>query len=550
MTASIFRFLLGAIALSLILLGTLTHPGLAQETGSVASGTVSDEQVPTEVLVAPVTFEGEFLFLVRGTSALPAAERAQRIEERLLQLARSDTPEVIEPEIKDSEFGREISVGGTMVTVTTVADAALEQVDIDVLAGLQAEAITNAINTYRLDRSTDARVDSVVAALGWSFGFLILSIVFFRKSHKAGEAAARLATRRLHGLDEATGSIVRGQALANLAKFGVNILLWILYFIIFYYYLTLVLLSFAETKPFAEVLLKYISDPLIGVFQGFVDQLPNLVTLAIIAIVCRYVLGAVKLFFDNIEAGVFKLKDFEPHWIAPTFYLSRVVVILIALVFAYPFIPGSDSVVFQGLTVLAGIMISLGSNTVVSNMMAGLFVIYRRSTNVGDRIEVGDRIGDVVEIKLMETLIKSTKNEMISIPNSQLLNSEVVNFTRKIDGRGILVYTTVGIGYEEPKEKVKAMLIEASHRTEGLKKTPPPFVLCTGLADYAVNYQINSYSNRGASRPKIMSDLHENILDVFTENGVQIMTPSYEADPEIPKIPTEDWAGELAPRTK
>lgn len=517
----------------------------AQEGSATQPELIDGPELPDEVLAAPVIFEGETLFLVRGTSALPAAERAQKITDRLTELARSSDAQDIQLSIQETEFGREISFSGTMITITTVADAELEQVELDVLAGLQAEAIAVAIASYRLERSMDARVDSAVAAVAWTAGFALLSVIFFRTGHKLGNAAARLASRRFHGLEEATGSIVRGQALANLAKFGVSISLWIVFLVLLYYYLTFVLLSFAETRPFAELLLKYVSEPLIGIFQGFMAELPNIVTLIIIAVVARYALSALKLFFDNVKEGTFTLKDFEPHWIAPTYYISRVVVILIALVFAYPFIPGSDSAVFQGLTILAGVMVSLGSNTVVSNMMAGLFVIYRRSTNVGDRIQVGDRVGDVIEIKLMETLIKSTKNEMISIPNSQLLNSEVVNFTRKIDGNGLLVHTTVGIGYEEPREKVKAMLIEASLRTEGLKTDPPPFVLCNGLGDFAVNYQINAYSNRGARLPKIMSDLHENILDVFNDNGVQIMTPSYEADPEEPKIPTEDWNGEL-----
>ena len=541
------RCLIGfAVALLLpFLFAVLTPQASAQEATSPQPELIDTADLPDDVLAAPVVFDGETLFLVRGTSALPATERAQKIADRLTQVARSSDTQDVQPSIQEIEFGREISFGGTMITITTVADAELEQIDIDVLAGLQAEAIAGAIETYRLQRSTDARVDSAVAAAAWTAGFLLLSVLFFRTGHRLGNAAARLASRRFHGLEEATGSIVQGQAIANLAKFGVSISLWIIFLVLLYYYLTFVLLSFAETRPFAELLLKYVSQPLIAIFNGFLDELPNLVTLVIIAVVARYALSALKLFFDNVKEGTFTLKDFEPHWIGPTYYISRVIVILIALVFAYPFIPGSDSAVLQGLTLLAGVMVSLGSNTVVSNMMAGLFVIYRRSTNVGDRIQVGDRVGDVIDIKLMETLIKSTKNEMISIPNSQLLNSEVVNYTRKIDGSGLLVHTTVGIGYEEPKEKVKAMLIEASLRTEGLKKDPQPFVLCTGLADYAVNYQINAYSNRGARIPKIMSDLHENILDVFNDNGVQIMTPSYEADPDEPKIPTEDWNGEL-----
>jgi len=540
------RMMRGAIAvLSCLVFCTFASVSFAQETqGSIGPASASSG-LEDGILVAPVTFENEKLFLVRGTSVLPATERAARIVDRITQAARSAGDEKTQPSIENVDFGRQISLGGKMITITTLADARLEQIDIDVLAGLQAEAFADAISAYRSERSTDARVESAVSALGWSIAFIILSVLFFRLKHKAGDGVAKMVRGRFQGLEQATGAVVRGKALANLANFGVKVLLWILYLVVLYYYLSFVLLAFAETRPFAEALLTYVSEPLLGIFHGFIDQLPNLITLTIIAIVTRYALNALKLFFDNLEAGTFKLKDFEPHWIAPTFYLARVMVILIALVFSYPFIPGSDSVVFQGLTILAGIMVSLGSNTVVSNMMAGLFVIYRRSTNVGDRIEVGDRVGDVVDIKLMETLIKSTKNEMISIPNSQLLNSEVVNFTRKIDGSGLLLYTTVGIGYEEPKEKVKAMLIEASRRTEGLKKNPQPFVLCTGLADYAVNYQINAYSNRGASRPKILSDLHENILDVFNENGVQIMTPSYEADPTEPKIPTEDWTGEL-----
>ena len=137
---------------------------------------------------------------------------------------------------------------------------------------------------------------------------------------------------------------------------------------------------------------------------------------------------------------------------------------------------------------------------------------------------------------------------MISIPNAQLLNSEVVNFSRKVDGRGILVHTTVGIGYEEPPKKIKAMLIEAANRTQGLKKSPEPFVLWTALGDYAINYQINAFTTRGASLPKILSDLHENIVTVFNENRTQIMTPSYMADPAEPKLPPGDWDGELARR--
>ncbi len=496
--------------------------------------------------VAPVVVDGEELFVVRGSSALPATERARKIEERIAQVADASNKSTVQLLISDAEFGKLIRADGQMVTITTQADAEHEQMAIEVLAGLQAEAIEAAILQYRDARSNEGRVDSAMAAFAWTVIFALASYGFFAKRRKLLRYIRNNLKKRAEGVEEATKSILRSRAIASIIVYSIHILMWVLFLFFFYYYLSLVLLSFAETQGIAQILLKYISEPLISVVLAIVGYIPNLIMLVIIAAVTRMAIRGIDLFFENLESGVFELKDFEDHWIAPTNMLVRALIIVIALVFAYPYIPGSDSRAFQGLTILAGIMVSLGSNTVVSNMMAGLFVIYRRSTNVGDRIKVGDKIGDVTEIKLMETLIKSIKNEMISIPNAQLLNSEVINYSRKVDGRGILVHTTVGIGYEEPPKKIKAMLVEAAHRTQGLKKNPEPFVLWTQLADYAINYEINAYTSRGSSLPKILSDLHENIVDVFNENGTQIMTPSYIADPPEPKVPTEEWDGKLA----
>ena len=170
-----------------------------------------------------------------------------------------------------------------------------------------------------------------------------------------------------------------------------------------------------------------------------------------------------------------------------------------------------------------------------------MFVIYRRGINVGDWIEIKDQTGFVESITLLETQLRSSKNELISIPNTQLLGSELTNYTRQGDTNGILLHTSVGIGYEEPQRKVEKMLLEAARRTDGLETKPVPFVLRQALADYAVVYEINAYAKSVNSLPKLKSALHGNILDVFNENLVQIMTPSYESDPETPKIaPTDD----------
>ncbi len=526
------RLLAVALSLTLWLAGQVT----AQE---------ADSERPAPDFLAPVVVEGEELFLVRGWSALPAQERAERIETRIVAVAEASDKTTVDVEVQDNEFGLEIDVDGRTVTITTQADADFEQIELDVLASLQAEAIAEAILSYRKERTEAARVGSAIAALAWTVVFFLITFGFFKYRKRLVTYVSGEIESRFQKVDEATKSFVKGQAIAAIAGYVLSFVLWVGYLILFYYYLSFVLLAFAETRPFAELLLNYVSDPLFDIATGFIGYLPNLITLVIIAAVTKFALRGIRLFFDNIESGVFQISDFERHWVAPTHFLVRILTIVIALIFAYPYIPGSDSRAFQGLTILAGVMLSLGSNTVISNMMSGLFVIYRRSTNVGDRIRVGDKVGDVVEIKLMETLIKSIKNELISIPNAQLLNSEVVNYSRKVDGRGLLVHTTVGIGYEEPPSKVKAMLIEAARRTDGLKGSPQPFVLWTQLGDYAISYEINAFSSRGASLPQIKSDLHENIVEIFNANGTQIMTPSYIADPDVPKIPDTSWDGQL-----
>ncbi|MEM1075590.1 MAG: mechanosensitive ion channel family protein [Pseudomonadota bacterium] len=518
---------------------------IGQVAAQDADTTVEEVTPLDETFVSPVTIDGEVLFVVRGGSALPASERAANIERRIIEIAelREEAPLFVE--VVDGPLGLRVEVNGRIVATTTSTDAEYENVDIALLASLHADAIERAIYMYRENRSSSARMDSALSAIGWTVGFLVLTTIFFSGRRRIVRAAEKLVARHFAKFEEATSSVVRSKAVARLVGFGTKLVLWIVFLVALYYYLSFVLLSFAETRPFAQLLLTYVSEPLINVMWGALSYIPNLISLVIIVIVTKYTLRGVQLFLENVEAGTFEWKNFEPHWIAPTYNISRIVIIAIAVVFAYPYIPGSDSRAFQGLTILAGLMVSLGSNTVVSNMMAGIFVIYRRSTNIGDRIRVGDQIGDVVEIKLMETLIKSVKNEMISIPNAQLLNSEVINYSRKIDGRGLLVHTTVGIGYEEPQEKVEAMLIEAALRTVNVKSSPMPFVLWTGLGDFAISYQINAFTNRGSALPKIVSELHRNIVSVFNENGVQIMTPNYESDPEVPKIPGKEWDGTL-----
>lgn len=541
---SIARNILTALMLSFCLV-LFPPPASAQEqkADAPAEAETAEDQ---EVFQAPVTVDGQELFLLRGSSALPATERAGEVARRIIDVAGAGSGSTISTEIRPTEIGPGIYVGNVLLTVVTKADAELEQMDVKVLAELQANAIEQAIAGYRSERTEEARTRGALEVAGWTGIFAVFSFLVLATRNWLRRRINRSVTRRFAALDSATNEQVQARAIAALIRYGVNAVLLVLFFLGFYYYLSLVLLSFAETRHIAQLLLDYVTGPVLNVAFGIVSYLPDLITLLIIALLTRYFIKGLRVFFDTLETGTFELKNFEKTWINPTYNIARAVAIMIALVFAFPYIPGSDSAAFQGLTILMGAMLSLGANSVVGNILSGLFVIYRRSTSVGDRICIGDHVGDVVEIKLMETHLKSIKNELISIPNAQLLNSEVINYTKKTDGRGLFLHTTVGIGYEEPPEKVEAMLIEAARRTKGLKNRPEPFVLWTALGDFAISYQINGCTTRGAEIPQIKSDLHRNIMTVFTENGVQIMTPSYMADPSEPKVPTAGWDGTLA----
>jgi small-conductance mechanosensitive channel len=212
------------------------------------------------------------------------------------------------------------------------------------------------------------------------------------------------------------------------------------------------------------------------------------------------------------------------------------------VVVAYPFIPGSDSLAFKGVTVFVGILLSLGSSSFIANLLAGLSMTYRGAFRVGDRIRVGETEGTVEELKVMITRVRTPKNEIVVIPNSNIMNTDVINYSQLAKTEGLLLHSKVGIGYDAPWRQVEAMLIEAAGRTTGVDKEREPFVLQTSLSDFAVQYQINAYCKEVRNLPHIYSELHANIQDVFNENGVQIMSPAYVADPETPKlVPPERW---------
>jgi len=312
--------------------------------------------------------------------------------------------------------------------------------------------------------------------------------------------------------------------------------------IIFYVCFHLVLGFFPWTRLLAANLLNYVMKPVLLLGKGILKNIPNLLFIAVLTILTRYFLKLMKLFFAGIEAKSLIISGFDPDWAKPTYKIARLLVVVFAVIVAYPYIPGSESPAFKGISLFIGVVFSLGSSSAISNIIAGYMMTYRRAFKVGDRVKIDEYTGDVTDIRLQVTHLRTIKNEEIIVPNSTILTGHIVNYSSFARERGLILHTTVGIGYEAPWRQVEAMLLQAAERTPDILREPQPFVLQKSLGDFAVTYEINVYVDDPHGMATIYSELHKNILDLFNEYGIQIMTPAYEGDPEQPKIvPKERW---------
>jgi len=372
--------------------------------------------------------------------------------------------------------------------------------------------------------------------------FLLLRLV--RLLNKGLEIRIR---SRIDSMDDKSFHLIRSAHLWKVISIVFRTLKIGVIVLVIAVFLQYILSLFQVTKGIAAYTLSLFLNPIISFGNSISSFLPSLAFLIIIYLVTRYLLKLMKLLFTGIHEGGIKIKNFDEEWSLPTFRILRIIIIVFALVIAYPYIPGSETSAFKGLSVFFGILLSLGSSSFISNIIAGYSMTYRGAFKNGDMIKVDDHIGFVEEQRLLVTRLRSKKNEEISIPNSVLLNSNIINYSKRTTDLGLILHTTVGIGYETPWRLVDAMLKEAADRTEGLLKHPAPFVLKLSLDDFAVTYQINAYCSDASKMLYYYSLLHENILDLFNENNVQIMTPAYEGDPEIPKVvPKEEWNKPLA----
>jgi small-conductance mechanosensitive channel len=490
----------------------------------------------------PIQVDGRVLIRVRGFAGYTAEERARAVQKRIVDFASDRSVPVDTLRLVEAPRGSEIRAGSVTMLTVTDADAALEDMSRILLADATLEVLQRSIESWREQRSPRLLLRHAAYTVGAS---ILLAVVLWLLSQgfRRLRALTRLqAGTHVRAVKLAGFEVIRAEHLRGAAQAGIKLLYWFVLLWAVYLYLQFVLPLFPWTRALGEGLLELVMDPLTTLGLSFIGALPNIVFLVVLFLVVRYLLKLGRMFFAAIEHGSLRFEEFDPEWAIPTYKVLRIFIVAFAVVVAYPYIPGSDSAAFKGVSVLLGVIFSLGSSSVIGNIIAGYTMTYRRAFRSGDRIKVGDVIGEVVDSRVLVTTLRTPKNEIVVVPNSEILGNSIVNFSSLARDSGLILHTTVGIGYETPWRQVEAMLVMAAGRTDGLRQEPAPFVLQTALGDFCVTYELNAYTGDPSSLPRLYSALHANILDVFNEYGVQIMTPSYEADPPEPKLVRRaDW---------
>lgn len=486
---------------------------------------------PVPVVQAPVTLNGKAVFSVQGVLSFPAAARAAAISSRIQDLFKDGTINAKTITVSDAEGTSDIVAGDLVVMSVTDQDARAAGTTRQQLAKMYAERIAAALQADRYAYSVKSLilggVYTLITTAVLLFLLRIVGIVFRNLYRKLNSwrgtviRSWRIQRFELLPADRITDFAIE---IARLLRFAVVL-------VVFYFYLSLVLGFFPWTRGYARVLLDYVLSPLQVVGSSITDYLPNVFFIAVIILIAYYVMKFVRILFTEIAKGTITLPDFYPEWAEPTYKIVRVFILALTAVVIFPYLPWAKSPAFRGVSIFLGVLLSLGSTSAVANVVAGVILTYMRAFKIGDRVQIADTTGDVVEKTLLVTRVRTIKNVEVTIANSMVLSSHIINFSasaqRDSQRAGLILHTSVTIGYDAPWRTVHQLLIDAALSCENILSEPRPFVLQTALDDFYVHYEINAFTDQPNQMAGTYSRLHERIQDKFNEAGVEIMSSHY-----------------------
>ncbi|MEO1253531.1 MAG: mechanosensitive ion channel domain-containing protein [Bacteroidota bacterium] len=471
------------------------------------------------------------------------ADRAANVSEKIELLVRDDLFYGDSLYLEEHEGTIDIMYQNLIVTSVSEWDALW--IETDSQSSLASKYLES-IKTYVLETRNRSTVQNIAARIGLVFlviGVAVL-ILFILRKLADGTKGWLFRNRKEYftGIKLGNYEFLPPARQLDVCLRGVSILKWALYALVFYLSLPIIFGLFPFTKGWANTLLGWVLSPANEILWSFWNYLPNVFTIAVIYFITRYSVKFLKFITSEIDNGSLTISGFHTDWAMPTFKITKFLIYAFMFVVIFPYLPGSDSDIFKGVSVFLGILFSLGSSSAIANAVAGLVITYMRPFRLGDRIKIGDISGEVIEKTLLVTRIRTTKNEDITVPNSSILTGYTINYTSSSKDLGLILHTSITIGYDVPWRKVHELLIEAAVMTDGINVTKEPFVLQTSLDDWYVSYQLNAFTDTPEVMPLIYSTLHSNIQDLFKKANIEIMSPHYRAvrDGNQSTIPTID----------
>jgi len=474
----------------------------------------------------PVLLGSEEVFIIqKGIGEFTAKDRVEAISERLEAIAQDETLSADDLTIESKDRTTTIEAGDRLIVTLTDADAKAAEQGQKELAKAHIKTLRQAINRYRhkndIKRVLSGLLWTAIATVGLVVLFNVLNYAIPRVYRKLEYWQKQIipTLRSSEKSDFMSSGMSYMLALTStLISSSIQLFSIVLIFGIPCIYLTLVLSFFTSTQDIKDAILAYVATG-------------NLFKIIIAIFITYYILIVLRLTFAELGRGTISLSWFYPEWAEPTYKVISFLAIVGALVVIFPYIPGSDSLAFQGISVFLGIVISLGSSSAIANIVSGIILIYTRAFKVGDFVKIADSTGTIVEKTLLVTRLCTPKNIIITIPNTTILSSSTINFTASVRDKKItpILHVTITLGYDVPWRKVDRVLQEAARNTEFILEEPQPFILQTSLDDFYVSYQLNAYTENPEKMSKIYSKLYQNIQDKCNENDIEILSPHYSA---------------------
>lgn len=491
----------------------------------------------------PVVVEGDtlfFLYAKRGGHT--PQQRAEMTVAAITDLGKRFNLRPDSLRVENSDIVTDLMYGNRVIASFTDQDGLWENRSRDSLALDRRQVIVARLKVMKKQHGLwqlGKRMSCFLLVLAGQYLLFRLTGWLFRKLKVRIE---RLKDTRLKPVSIQDYELLDTQRQVNLLVFLANLLRYA--FILLQLLLTVPMLFsiFPQTENLALKIFSYIWNPVKGILTGMMDYIPNLFTISVICYAVKYLVKLVRYLANEVQSERLKINGFYPDWAMPTFHIIRFLLYAFMVAMVYPYLPGSQSGVFQGISVFVGLIVSLGSSTVIGNIIAGMVITYMRPFKLGDRIRLNDTTGNVIEKTPLVTRIRTPKNEVVTIPNSFIMSSHTVNYSHSAREYGLIIHSEVTIGYDAPWRQVHELLINAALNTPGVVDDPRPFVLETSLSDWYPVYQVNACIRDADRLAQIYSDLHQNIQDAFNEAGIEIMSPHYMAarDGNGTTIPKDD----------